>query len=66
MRNYYKDLDRETLIFLYNNIRAKIEYNKAKHRAHKSLEYELRLMQAVLISTKPAPRYNWQDRRDLQ
>lgn len=66
MRNYYKDLDRDTLLFLYDRIREKIAYNKKKHRAHKSLEYELRLMRAVLISTKPAPRYDWQDRRDLQ
>ena len=63
MRNYYKDLDTETLEYLYRNIKAKIEYNKAKHRAHKSLEYELRLIKAVLISTKP--RYDWQDRKDI-
>ena len=48
------------------NIRAKIEYNKAKHRAHKSLEYELRLITACIISEKPAPRNDWHDRRDLQ
>ena len=63
MHNYYKDLDTEILEYLYRNIKAKIEYNKEKHRAHKSLEYELRLIKAVLISTKP--RYAWQDRKDI-
>lgn len=63
MRNYYKDLDSETLEYLYRNIKAKIEYNKTKHRAYKSLEYELRWIKAVLIGTPP--RYDWQDRKDI-
>ena len=66
MRNYYKDLDRDTLQYLHDRTAEKVKRNKARGKPYKALEKELFLITARLINTKPAPHYDWQDRRDLQ
>lgn len=67
MRNYYKNLDRETLELLHAGTREKIQRNKARRKPYKALEHELTLITAQLLVTKPdAPRYDWQERADLR
>lgn len=67
MRNYYKNLDRDTLEILYKGTREKIQRNRARGRPYKALERELVLIAAQLLITKPdAPRFDWQDRADLK
>ena len=67
MRNYYKNLDRDTLKILYKGTREKIQRNKARRKPYKALERELTLITAQLLITKPdAPRFSWQDRADLK
>lgn len=66
MRNRYKDLDRDTLQYLHDITAEKVKRNKARGKPYKALEKEFFLITARLMNTKPAPRQNWQDRRDLQ